>query len=133
MSPGNDPGTVPKEEVVKRIVLRAVKAAAVTGGVSGALLGAYMGMVYLAAMAEILCVTGSGKEKRLGKLSIRSERGKAYRLSIPQRFIDACDTGRLKIRIPRLFAFHNRKRELIIETGHMMQVERIASEMQVNI
>ena len=119
------------ESAAAAVIKRIAKAAAVTGGVSGALLGAYMGLVYLTAMAEIWCIGSAGKMKRLGKLTIRSERGEAFCLKIPKRFIEQCDTGRILVRIPGLFALHNRKHELIIEAGGTILAERIRREIRI--
>lgn len=114
---------------VMPVVRKAAAAVAVTGGVSFALLAAYMGLVWLTAMAEISGICGNGKVKRLGKLTIQSEKGRAFRVRIPQRFIDECDTGQLRIRIPGIFARHYRKCELIIEAGKSARIERIRREI----
>ena len=90
-------------------------AMAVTGGCLGGIAGIYAGLVYLFAMAEVFTICTDGRKKRLGKLHIRTEAGRAFSVTLGREILEQCETDRICIRLSRAFVRGNRNRDLIIK------------------
>ena len=90
-------------------------AMAVTGGCLGGIAGIYAGLVYLFAMAEVFTICTDGRKKRLGKLHIRTEAGRAFSVTLGREILEQCETDQICIRLSRAFVRGNRNRDLIIK------------------
>ncbi len=115
------------------IIKKAAAVGAVTVGSLGGILGIYAGLVYLLAMAEVETICPDGRKKRLGRLAIHSEKGKAFLIRLPREMLEQCETDRICLRIPALFAIRYRKRSIVIQTRIRIQEKQIAREIHVEI
>ena len=115
------------------IIKKAAAVGAVTVGSLGGILGIYAGLVYLLAMAEVETICPDGRKKRLGRLAIHSEKGKAFLIRLPREMLEQCETDRICLRIPALFAIRYRTRSIVIQTRIRIQEKQIAREIHVEI
>lgn len=115
------------------IIKKAAAVGAVTVGGLGGILGIYAGLVYLLAMAEVETICPDGRKKRLGRLAIHSEKGKAFLIRLPREMLEQCETARICLHIPAPFAMIYRKRSIVIQTRIKIQEKQISREILVEI
>ncbi len=108
-------------------------AVAVTTGCLGGIAGIHAGLVYLFAMAEVHTICVDGRKKRLGKLQIRTEKGRAYRIELGQDLLERCETDRVCIRFSGLFVRLHRNRDLIVRMREKKHSGIIQKEIYVNL
>ena len=125
----------PKQETgsVLTYVQKVAKAGAVTVGGIGSILVVYAGMVYLLAMAEVDTIRPDGSRKRLCKLSIHSEKGKAFMIRLNSRLQERCETDRLCLKLPLLFAMRYKDHTILVQSRGKLQERRIGREIFVSI
>ena len=102
------------------------------GGI-GSILAVYAGLVYIFAMAEVDTIRPDGSRKRLCKLSIHSEKGKAFMIRINSKLKERCETDRLCLKLPVLFALRYKDHTIIVQSRGKLQEKRIGREIFVSI
>ncbi|MBR6257450.1 MAG: hypothetical protein IKR23_08735 [Lachnospiraceae bacterium] len=124
-------GTEPEATVPA--LKKVAKAGAMTVGGIGSVLAIYAGMVYLLAMAEVDTIRPDGSRKRLCKLSIHSEKGKAFMIRLNSRLQERCETDRLCLKLPLLFAMRYKDHTILVQSRGRLQEKRIGREIFVSI
>ena len=115
------------------VIKKVAKAGAVTVGGIGSVLAVYAGLVYVLAMAEVDTIRPDGSRKRLCKLSIQSEKGKAFMIRLGNSLQERCETDRLCLKLPLLFALRYKDHTIIVQSRGKLQEKRIGREIFVNI
>ena len=114
-------------------ISKAARAGVATAGGIGSVLAIYAGFVYLMAMAEVDSIRPDGSKKRLCKLSIRSEKGKAFMIRLDKAVQERCETDRIRLKLPLLFALCYKDHTIIVQSRGKLQEKRIGREIYVNI
>lgn len=96
-------------------IKKTVAAAAAVTGCLGGVAGIYAGLVYLFAMAEVDTICIDGRKKRLGRKSIRSEKGSSYSIELGRDILEHCETDRICIRMSSVFVRFHKNRSLIVK------------------
>ncbi len=122
-----------KESAALPVIRKVAKAGAVTVGGIGSVLAVYAGLVYVLAMAEVDTIRPDGSRKRLCKLSIHSEKGKAFMIRLGSSLQEKCETNRLCLKLPLLFALRYKDHTIIVQSRGKLQEKRIGREIFVNI
>ena len=122
-----------KEAAALPVIRKVAKAGAVTVGGIGSILAVYAGLVYVLAMAEVDTIRPDGSRKRLCKLSIHSEKGKAFMIRLGSSLQEKCETDRLCLKLPLLFALRYKDHTIIVQSRGKLQEKRIGREIFVNI
>ena len=99
----------------KLAVKKTVAVAAAVTGCLGGVAGIYAGLVYLFAMAEVDTICIDGRKKRLGRKSIRSEKGSSYSIELGRDILERCETDRICIRMSSAFVRFHKNRSLIVK------------------
>ena len=110
----------------------AVAAAAVTGG-AGALWCVYAGMIYFFALAQVNTICTDGSKKFLGRVHIRAQKGKHFEMELTKALLEQCETDRVLIRIPVVFAGLFKNRALSVVAGSKKQQILMRSEIYLTI
>ncbi|MBR5422283.1 MAG: hypothetical protein IK115_14175 [Lachnospiraceae bacterium] len=132
-SPGEGGKKSREESGNMPVIRRVATVGAVTVGGLGGIVGAYAGLVYLFAMAEVDTVCPDGRKKRLGRLSIRSEKGKAFLVRISRELLEQCETDTLCLRIPALFVLRYHDRTIVVQSRGKKQEKKISREISIKI
>ncbi len=131
---GEDPGKVQsKMPQLKPGLPKAAKAGVAAAGGIGSVLAIYAGFVYLMAMAEVDSIRPDGSKKRLCKLSIQSEKGKAFMIRLDKAVQERCETDRIRLKLPLLFVLCYKDHAIIVQSRGKLQEKRIGREIYVNI
>ena len=99
----------------KLAVKKTVAVAAAVTGCLGGVAGIYAGLVYLFVMAEVDTICIDGRKKRLGRRSIRSEKGSSYSIELGRDILERCETDRICIRMSSVFVRFHKNRSLIVK------------------
>ncbi len=122
-----------KADAAIPVIKRVAKAGAVTVGGIGSVLAVYAGLVYVLAMAEVDTIRPDGSRKRLCKLSIQSEKGKAFMIRLGSSLQEKCETDRLCLKLPLLFALRYKDHTIIVQSRGKSQEKRIGREIFISI
>ncbi len=115
------------------VIRKVAKAGAVTVGGIGCIIAVYAGLVYIFTMAEVDTVRPDGSRKRLCKLCIRSEKGKAFAIKLNTEIRERCETDKLCLKLPLLFAMRYKDHTILIQSRGKLQETRISREIYVTI
>ena len=84
-------------------------------------------------MGQVDTICPDGRKKRLGRLSIRSEKGKAFLVRISREILEQCETDTLCLRIPALFVLRYHDRTIVVQSRGKKQEKKISREIRIRI